>query len=432
MTDGFIWGGFNIRKFCRMLLRNFWMIIVFMIITYLSLTLIDKRTYTPRYTSIAVAAVYPMASSYRYHNVETISDLSSKTSVVGSVLNSDMFQLEFHNQNPDLKDFTIDCTQVPNTDLLVMHGTSGNPKNAFEGVQTVVEYYSRFSGDMTGAPEINIILGPEAPYLAGNSKIRTNRARLCILSGLMMAGLLFLMYVAKTTYKTERCIRKRYKNVRFFSLPLISFGTDKKNGIPSKKNSQEPLKKLAIELKQVLQKCNKKTLFVASYADNKEGAAVLSELARELAEQNRNVLLIDTETRQHDSAPELDLTDDVRTHTFLDLLQQKCTIKDAMFYREKLKVHCIQFAPDSIDENFSYSAADVRRVLCECLGCSDIVIINGTTWYPSHYAQIWNDAVDSSIALCWQDEADFFKVDKMLNDLQKSNTYFAGCVLLGF
>ena len=151
-----------------------------------------------------------------------------------------------------------------------------------------------------------------------------------------------------------------------------------------------------------------------------------------MAEQNRNFLLIDTETRQHDSAPELDLTDDVRTHTFLDLLQQKCTIKDAMFYREKLKVHCIQFAPDSIDENFSYSAADVRRVLCECLGCSDIVIINGTTWYPSHYAQIWNDAVDSSIALCWQDEADFFKVDKMLNDLQKSNTYFAGCVLLGF
>ena len=27
---------------------------------------------------------------------------------------------------------------------------------------------------------------------------------------------------------------------------------------------------------------------------------------------------------------------------------------------------------------------------------------------------------------------DFFKVDKILSDLQKGNTYFAGCVLYGF
>lgn len=432
MTDGFIWGGFNFKKFCRILFRNFWMIIAVMIITYLGLTLIDKRTYTPRYTSTAVAAVYPMTSFYRYHNIENVSDLSSKTGVIGSVLNSDMFQLEFHNQNPDLKDFTIDCTQVANTDLLVMYGTSGSPKNAFEGIQTALEYYSRFSGDMTGAPEIKIILGPEAPYLSGDSKIRSNRARLCILSGVMMAGLLFLVYVAKTTYKTERCIRRHYKNVRFFSLPFISSKSGKRNGICLKKKGQEPIKKLAVEIKQVLKKSNKKTLLATSYADHEGGTAVISELARELAEQNEKVILIEMEAPQHDSVTGLDPSDDMKKYSLLDVLQQKCTVKDAMLYKEELKIHCIQLGIDSIDVVFSYSVDDVRRVLSDCRECADIVLVNGTAWLPSKHAQIWHEAVDASVALCRQEEADFFKVDKMLNDLQKSNTYFAGCVLLGF
>ena len=432
MTDGFIWGGFNIRKFCRLFLRNFWMVIAIMIITYLGLGFVDKQTYTPQYTSAAVAAVYPVSSSYRYHTIENTYNLSSKTEDMSAVFNSDLFKTGLYDQDPSLQDCAIDCYPIANTDLLVMHGTSGIPKNAFEGIQTAIEYYSRFSGNMTGAPEIRVILGPEAPYLDGDSKIRSNRARLCILSGLLMAGLLFLMYVAKTTYKTERCIRRRYKNVRFFSLPITGSRSGKKNGISSKNNSQELIKRLAIEIKQVLKKSNKKTLLATSYADHEGGTAVISELARELAEQNEKVILIETEVPQHDSAPGLDLSDDMKKYSLLDVLQQKCTVKDAMLYKEELKVHCIQLGIDSIDVDFSYSAEDVRRVLSDCRECADIVLVNGTAWFPSQHVQIWHEAVDASIALCRQDDADFFKVDNMLNDLQKSNTYFAGCVLLGF
>lgn len=92
MTDDFIWGGFNLRKFCKLFFRNLWTIIAVMIITYLGLTLVDKQTDAPGYTSTAVAAVYPVTSSYRYHTIETISDLSSKTGVIASVINSDIFQ----------------------------------------------------------------------------------------------------------------------------------------------------------------------------------------------------------------------------------------------------------------------------------------------------------------------------------------------------
>ena len=100
MTDGFIWGGFNIRKFCRLFLRNFWMVIAIMIITYLGLGFVDKQTYTPSYTSTAVAAVYPMSLSYRYHTIENAYNLSSKTEDMSSVFKSDLFQTGLHNQDP--------------------------------------------------------------------------------------------------------------------------------------------------------------------------------------------------------------------------------------------------------------------------------------------------------------------------------------------
>lgn len=432
MTDSFRWGGFNLRKFCRVFFRNFWMIIAVMIITYQGLTLVDKQTYTPSYTSTAVAAVYPSTSSYRYHTIESVSDLALKTSIIVSTLNSELFQSGFHNQYSSLQDCTIDSLQVPNTDLLILQATSSRPENAFEGIPVALEYFSQFSGNMTAASEINIILGPRAPYLAGGSTIRANRARLCLLSGLMMAGLLLLMYVAKATYKTERCIRRRYKNVRFFSLPFISSGADSIKGIFSKKRIQEPIKKLAIEIKQLLHKCDKKTLLVASNTNNKGVSPVISVLARELAEQNEKVILIGSEAGQYDSAPGLDSSDLMEKHTFQDVLQQKCTVKDAMFYSDESKVHCIQFGQDNTDADPSYSSDDMRRVLSDCLEYADIILINGTAWNLPQYAQIWNEAVDASIALCRQDDADYFKVDQMLNDLQNSDTYFAGCILFGF
>ena len=117
---------------------------------------------------------------------------------------------------------------------------------------------------------------------------------------------------------------------------------------------------------------------------------------------------------------------------FQDVLQQKCTVKDAMFYSDESKVHCIQFGQDNTDADPSYSSDDMRRVLSDCLEYADIILINGTAWNLPQYAQIWNEAVDASIALCRQDDADYFKVDQMLNDLQNSDTYFAGCILFGF
>lgn len=433
MTDDFLWGGINIRKFCRFFFKNFWVIIIVIIITYLGLGFVDKLTYTPSYTSTAVAAVYPKSSSYRYHTIENVSNLSEKTAETSSVFNSVMFQSGLHNQESYLQDCIIDSFQVANTDLLVIHATSGNPENAFKGIWAALEYYSQFSGSLTGAPEIRIILGPDPPSLIqGGSKIQNHRLLLCVLTGLMTSGLLLIMYAASKTYKTERCIKRRYKNIRFYSVPSIISESENIKRIFSKKNSKELIKKFSLEIKQVLHKHNKNTLFITSYADDEGAGVFLSELTRELAEQNEKVILIETKAWQRDSTSGLNESDDIGKHTLQDVLQQKCTIKDVMSYSEELKGYCIQCNFDSTDENDLYSSDDFRNLLCNCLKYADIVLIDGVTCYPSHYAQIWLNAADASLALLRQDDAGFFKVDKILSDLQKRDAYFAGCVLLGF
>lgn len=433
MIDGFFWGGINIRKFCRIFLRDFWMVIAVMVITYLVLGFVDKQTYMPRYTSTAVAAVYPISSSNRFHTIESVSELSSKTEAISSMFNSALFQSGLRNQDPSLKDCTIESSSVANTDLLVMHSTSDNPEYALRGISVALDYYSQFSKDFTGASEIKIILGPEAPALvAEGSKIQNKRSLICVLSGLMMSGLLLFMYVAQKTYKTERSIRRRHKNVRFFSLPFIKSESENKQGFFLKKNSQDPIKKLALEIKQVLHKYNKNTLLVTSYADKDGGTAFLSELARELAEQSEKVLLIETESSQSNSVPGPEASDDMEKHTLLDILQQSCNVEDAMIYREELKGHCIRWSPDSLDEDISYTTDDVKHMLSDCMEYADIVLVNGSAWHPSRLAKMWHEAVDASIALCREDDADYLKVDNMLSDLQKGDTYFVGCVLLGF
>ena len=433
MTDGFHWGGINIRQFSRYFLGNLWMVIAIMIITYLGLGFVDKQTYSPSYTSTAVAAVYPKSSSYRYHTIETVWDLASKTEDISSVLNSDLFESAFHNQDPSLQDCAINSRQIENTDLLVLYATSGSPEIAFKGIRSAVECYSRFSGEMTGVSEIKIILGPEAPYpVTGSSKIQNYRPLLCILSGLMMAGLLLFIYISRKTYKTEHRIKKHYKDIRFFSLPFIESGSEHRKGILSKKKSQEPTKILALEIKQVMHKCDKHTLLVTFPDDKAGGTAILSALAGEIAKQDEKVILVGMESLQDKAAPGIDSAGDMKKNSLREILQQKCTVKDAMLYSEELSVSYIQCSPGSFDEYISYSVDDVRRVLFNCQEQADIVLINGSAWYPFHDAQIWRKAVDATIALCRQDGADFYTVDKMLRELKEGDAYFAGCVLFGF
>lgn len=432
MTEGFFWGGFNIRKFCRQFFNDFWMVIVVMIIAYLGLGFVGQLTNTQSYTSTAIAAVSPFSSSYHHYSLETASELASKSIDVDSVINSTLFQSGLHNQAPDLQDCMIEISQVENTNLLVINSTSADSNNAFNGIWAALDYYSKFSSDMTGAPEIKILHGPEAPILVENSsKIMSHRSFLCVLAGLMMAGLLLIIYVLKNTYKTERCIRNRYKNIRFFSLPFIKSRSDNKKKILLKKKKQEPIKKVALEIKQLMHKCKKRTLLVTSYADKEGGNVFLSELTRELAEQNENVLLIGTKAEKQAAAAETDASDD-RKKTLLDVLQHKCSLKDAMIYSEELKAHCIQYSPDHNDSDTSFTVDEARHILSDCLGYADIILVNGAACYPSEYEQSWQEAVDASIALCRQEDADFKKVDQMLSDLQKGDPYFAGCVLFGF
>ena len=433
MTDGFVWGGINLRKFFAFFLKNFWMVIAVMLITYLGLGLIDQRTKSPAYTYRAVAAVYPMSSSYRFHTIENSYDLSNKTNVIGSVLNSEIFQSEFHNQYPDFQDFTIDCAQIANTDLLVLHATSSKAENASEGIQAAIEFFSQFSGNVTGNADIKIIFRQNAPTLAGDSsKIQSNQSKLSVFSGLMVAGLFILMYVLKKTYKTEGSLRKRFKNVRFFSLPVIKYGLENKKGFFSKNNYQNPINKLTLEIKQVLHKQGKKSLFVTSYADQAGGSVFLSELTRELVKQNENVILIGRTALQRDVTSGPEVSDGRKQHSISDVIHRECTVKDALFYNEELKVYCIQCDLDSIGEDISYSVNDARHVLDECLEYTDLVLLDGTAMFSSHYAEIWQEAVDASVALCQSKYADCFKVDQMLNNLQESDTYFVGCVLSGF
>lgn len=433
MTDGFLWGGINLRKFFVFFLKNFWMVIAAMLITYLGLGLLVQRTNSPTYAYRAVAAVYPMSSSYRFHTIENSNDLSNNTYTIGSVFNSDIFQSEFHNQYPDYQDFTIDCTQIEYTDLLVIHTTSTTAKQAIEGIQAIIDFYSQFSGNVTGNADIKILFRQNAPSIAGSSsKIQSYRSIISVFSGLMIAGLILSLYVLKKTYKTEGIIRKRFKNVRFFSLPYIKSGTERKNSLFSKKNNQNSIMKLALEIKQVLYKQGNKSLFVTSFADKAGGTVFLYKLVRELAEQNENIIFIGRNAIQHDDNSGSEESNDIKQNTLQDVMRKQCTVKEALIYSEELKGSCIQYDPESIGEDISYSVDDARCVLAECLGYADLVLIDGTAMFSSHYAHIWQEAADASIALCRQEDAFIFKVDQMLNNLQKLDTNFVGCVLSGF
>ena len=411
MRDELHWGGINLKSLCKALVFNIWMVFAVMIITYIGLGIVGNMKYTPSYTSNTVVAVYPFNKMY---TLEDTSGALQTVTAVNEVLNSDMFKEGLGERLEEPVDFSLYSHQIDSTYLLMLSASSSSPDNAYKILRTALDYYGEISSHIVGDSHLSVVTEPNFPTSVSNeSGILRRRPLLTLLMGFAMAGFLVLMYVMRRTYKTSSAIRHYYKDVRFFK---VKASVDKLNRRNKKRSGlvpdQEAMRRTALELWQMLRAKNGNSVFLTSAARDEGKTDITVSLAREMARAGKTVAILETDPEN------TDIQERVGKESSADIPDQSIRV----VFADKTNM------PDDLHS----MAESVEKILEQARENADIILIDGCIWAGSGDERIWKDAADISLAICRQDKANFYAIDRMMTDLQDNDPGVPGCVLYGF
>lgn len=383
MLNELHWGGINVKSLFKAVLPNLWMAFAVIVIVYIGLGIAGNKMYTPSYTSSTVVAVYPLDEM---NTIEASAQAVDTVSALNEVINSEMFKTGLKDRLDESVDFYLHSQQIRSTYILMLSVSSSSPQNAYQTIRAALDYFNEISSHLVGDSHLEILTEPDFPIAAPNdSKILKYRPLLSLFIGFAMVGFLALIYIIRRTYKTSSAIQNYYKNVRFFRFTPSASEKDsrrKKRKTGSQRN-QATLRKTALELLQMLRARNAKSLFITSAAHG-EGKTVITEsLKKEFEDFGKSV---------------------------------------------------IELKPDMINtqNDFSDLAKEVEDLLERSKDQADVILIDGCIWTGSGDELIWAEAADISLAVCRQDKADFYAIDRMITDLSEKDTGFGGCVLYEF
>lgn len=412
MTDELHWGGINGKSLLKAVVSDIWMVLAVMIITYIGLGAAVSLRSTPAYTSNAVVAVYPFN---RMYTLETSSEALGTVGAVNEVLNSEMFRAGLEDRLTEPANFSFYSKQIDGTYMLMLSASGPSPDNAYKTLRTALDYYGEISSHLVGDSHLEILTEPNFPGKPYNdSRMLKYRNLLTLFMGFAMAAFLVLIYVMRKTYKTPVAIRRYYKNVRFFR---IADSVPGKRSRKEKKNSrsvpdQEAVRKTALELQQMLRAKNADTVFVTSAGPDEGKTDITVSLARELARSGKAVVILETDPEKTD-------------------LQERINSESAADSQDQI-INVVYANKHTAQDDFSDKEKDFEIVLKMTKTLADIVFVEGCTWTGSRDELSWIEATDTSLAVCRQDKADFYAIDRMMTDLQENDPGFLGCVLYGF
>ena len=400
MSNELRWGGINGKSLCKAVLSDLWMVFAVMVITYLGLGLAGSLKDKPLYTSSTVVAVYPFNQMY---TPENSSSALETVGAVNEVFNSEMFRMGLEERLAESEDYSLHSRQISRTFILMLSVSSTSPEKAYQILRTALDYFGEISSHLAGESQLEILTEPDFPTSPSNdSKIKKYQTLLTLFMGFAMMGFLVLIYAVRKTYKSVSAIRHYYQNVRFFRIPASENSRRNK-----KKSSSEAMRKTALELLQMLRSKHSNSIFVTSAAPDEGKTEVIASLAREMAGFDKFVVILETESGNSAISEYL-----------ADVPDQYVRVIPA---------------DGIIDQDYDRHIVDkVESILKKTEKIADVVFIEGCIWTGSRDELSWKNAAETSLAVCRQDKADFYAIDRMMTDLQENNPGFLGCVLNGF
>ncbi len=299
----------NLHGLAVWVLKNLWVIVALSLSAVLCFGAVRRLTYTPTYTSSATFMVSARDSTSAYNSLTTTQSMAS---VFVEVFQSNVLREKIQEKMPDQRfDGTVRTVTIPETNILLVTVTAGEPDEAFRALNLLVENYSSISDYVFSNAQLEVIKDPVVPVAPSNPlDVESDYPLVLLVGALLATGGVVAMYLLRDTVKTPKAAQRkidarllrtinhekknktlRSKLRRKNNAPLISNPLIKKDYI-------EDVLSLCSGLEYHARKRDQKVILVTSVGENEGKSTIAANLALALAEKGRKVALLDCDFRK--------------------------------------------------------------------------------------------------------------------------------------
>ena len=292
----------------REILKNWWVVLCWMAAMLLGATGVGNLLYTPQYTASSTLVIRMMGADAYTSLIQT----TQMTAVYSEIFQSDALRNLVSESIGEPVEGTISCTQIEETNLLVLSATSPTPRQAYLFIQAALRNYEEVAGYVFTDAALEVVQEPSVPESPSNASFLVSRRwELTLLAGLTAAGLITLIYLLRRTVKAASSASSLLDGNILGTIPfekkqVITHGEKGKNEVPAlllnsplvSMDFAEASRRMATRLESHMRHKDCQVLLVCSVEENEGKSTVAANIALALAEHGREVLLLDGDLRK--------------------------------------------------------------------------------------------------------------------------------------
>ena len=297
----------DIASISRDLLRQWWAILLFSITAAILVNLVASIVYRPVYaTSTTFVVTTRGTNTSIYENITSATDTAARFQ---TILESNILKRAIAKDlNIDEYNATTEVKLLEETNLIVLTVKHKSALMAYRYIQSIMNNYSVVSDFVIKNVVLDVIQSPTIPLMPSNP----NRSKLFTLLGLIAGFAIAILYVAYYSYLKDTVKNSKEASSKLAARLLGTVYHEKigKERRKTRKNSMvitnpilsfrytESCRMAASRIRSRLDQKEAKTLLVTSVAENEGKSTIASNIAISIAQEGKNVLLIDADFRK--------------------------------------------------------------------------------------------------------------------------------------
>lgn len=330
---------------------------------------------------------------------------------------------------------SISASVVPNTNLIILKGTSNKPGDAYLIVKTAVENYSQVSDYVISSFVLEVMEKPSIPTVPVNYRSSLKYAVYAFLLGIAAS----VLVIAAFTFMRDDIKNERQVN-RLLDTELFSCLYYEKKRRSNKKESilisspatsffySENIRKMATKLDYKAHKLKHKIILVTSVAENEGKSTVAANLALALAKKNKRVLLVDADLRKPalNKVFEKEVTPEMEFGAYLS---GKSSLQDVLTRDKDTGLFYLFGTKSYRKSDAMLSSQKMKDLFHSAVKVVDYIIVDSSPTNITSDAEIIAEYADGVLMVVRQSAALVPDINDALDTLRKSNVTIYGCVL---
>lgn len=292
------------------LLRNFWVVILCLVIGVMGIYIAERSVYKAEYTATATAVVSVKGSS---SSAASTYNISSEMAQVFSKVFSEPAMKKAAAEHLGLKRFDgrVTATVLTDTNFINISVVSDSPRRSYELLNAILQVYPTISEEVFKNSVITILKHPSMPSSPSSVGLKQNKIHILLLIAVLSAGAIVVFSIFRDTVKNENEFKCKVNSKLLGCIThetktnsVKDMFSKKKRGLLIDGNALvttrfvESFNRIVAKIERRKARDGSKVFAITSVAENEGKSTVSSNLALSLANKGNRVLLMDMDGKK--------------------------------------------------------------------------------------------------------------------------------------